>query len=506
MMVYEITLIEQRSSFSSHNFVDEVEAYTVGPGLLQLHAVLENEGYKVNLGAVHNVKDVDRLLRRFPNTELVGISCITPSSLDAYISSVYIRDNYEIPTVIGGCHVTFLPFEALPFTDVVFVGESERLLPEFLQEVKRGKFPKRKKERIRGALIDNGVRPDPRYRIKDLDELPIPTFFDVKLNTLPTFLQRIAGSLSSRARISTSRGCPYNCEFCQSSRKDGKVWRANSADYIVNAVEHYISKGAKVIIFMDDNFTFDAKRVERVCNLMSERNLEVPWACMARADWIVKNNDTFKKMADSGCQLVFMGVESGSQAVLDSMKKGLDVKTIEKGFRIVDENNVLAGASVIIGDLAESIESMNLTIEFIKKLNPFFTLISILTPYPGTPLYDKLHSQNRITTFDWRRYTGEYIVFDHPRIDNTLIQKKVYESYLDFYSREVWEEKMLSWKVPESILPWIPEFIKQRAFAFMARKLRRKLFRHITKKLNELEQQITSSQRLLNGLSGMEQG
>jgi radical SAM superfamily enzyme YgiQ (UPF0313 family) len=494
-VVSEIILLEQLPLAEGTNLFDRMTTNPIGPGLLQLEAVLENEGYKVRLGSVKDIKDIDKILARHPNTDIVGISCITANCQDAYLALDHIKTNYELPTIIGGCHVTFLPEEALTHADVVFVGETEISLPEFLKEIEQKGWPKEKKNRIRGALFDgNGVRIDPKYMVKDLDSLPQIKYSYTVVKTTATPLDSLLAKVSAKARLSTSRGCPFACEFCQSSRKEGMKWRANSAEYVVDSMQRFQEKGVNMIQFVDDNFSLDAKRIEKICDLMEERRLDVSWAFFGRLDWITAYPKLFHRMVENGCMSIFVGIESGSQKVLDGMKKKLTVDQITKGFEIIhSEKEVFSTGSMIIGAYNDTVKTIDHSIEFIKKLNPHFGLFTMMTPYPGAPLYDRLVKENRINTYDWSKYTGENLVFDHPFIDNDLVQYKLYEVYKEYYSRDEWQDKINSWDVPSDMLPSLPQFIKNWLFRRVISNVKKKGFKYWSKVLEEYREEMGES-------------
>jgi radical SAM superfamily enzyme YgiQ (UPF0313 family) len=491
-VVNEIILLEQLPLAEGTNLFDRMTTNPIGPGLLQLEAVLEQIGYKVRLGSIKDIKDIDRILKRHPNTDMVGISCITANSLDAYKALDHIKNAYDIPTIIGGCHVTFLPDEALPHADAVFVGETEISLPEFLKTVEKNGWPEKRKERIWGAIFDNGrIRIDPRYMISDLDSLPHIKYRYTVVKTTSTPLDKLLAKVSAKARLSTSRGCPFACEFCQSSRKEGMKWRANSAEYVVDSMELFHEKGANMIQFVDDNFSLDTRRMEQFCNLIKERKLGISWAFFGRLDWITSNPKLFHKMVECGCMSVFVGIESGSQKVLDGMKKKLSVNEIKKGFEIIhSEKKVFSTGSMIMGAYNDTIETIDQSIDFIQKLNPHFAIFTMMTPYPGAPLYDRLVSENRIKTFDWSKYTGENLVFDHPFVENDLVQYKLYEVYKNYYSRSEWQEKINSWDVPDEMLPSLPGSIKNWLFRRVISNVKKKGFKYWSKVLEDYNKEM----------------
>ncbi len=488
----EITFIDQKPFQPGTSLFNRVLGEAPSPGILQLQAILEEEGHKIHIASVSSLRDVDKALKDHPNTDIVGITCFTNTSIDAYKTAVYIKEIYDLHTFIGGCHVTFMPLEAIQYTDVVFVGEAELTVKKFLNEVKKSDWPKRKRDRIIGALFDkNGIRPDPRYRVKNLDDLPFPKFLSFKEENLPFPLNKISEKvLPPRARILTSRGCPFACEFCQSSRMGGIKWRSNSAEYLTELVRTYLEKGVRLVAFMDDNFTLSAKRVTEICRNIEEKRLDFMWGCLSRPDWVAKHPDVFKRMVECGCKIIYMSAESCSDEVLKGFKKGTKVDVVKRGFDIVSEySDVLCIGSLIIGANNDTVETMNGSIEYLKMLNPHLAQFSILTPYPGTPLYNRLLKENRINSFNWADYTCEKIVFNHPLIDNTYVQRRFYEAYSEYYSRWKWQDKIKGLELSGNILPLLPKSLKSWLFySLIVKRAKKAILRHIADATKNFEE------------------
>ena len=493
----EITFIDQKPFEKETSLFNSVLGEAPSPGILQLQAILEEDGHKIHIATASSLKDVDCALKDHPNTDFVGISCFTNTSIDAYKTAIYVKKRYDLNTLIGGCHVTFMPLEAIQYVDVVFVGEAELTLPKFLNEAKKSGWPKRKKERIIGALFDkNGIRPDPKYMVKNLDDLPYPKFYSFKEDNLPFPLDKIGEKiLPPRVRIVTSRGCPFACEFCQSSRMGGIAWRSNSADYLTELIKTYIDKGAKLVAFVDDNFTLSTKRVVEICRNIEQEGLDFMWGCLSRPDWVAKHPDIFRRMVRCGCKIIYMSAESCSDDVLRGYKKGTKVDVVKRAFNIVsDYPDVLYIGSIILGAYNDTQETLNGSIEYLKKLNPHLAQFSILTPYPGTPIYNRFLAENRIISFNWSDYTCEKPVFDHPIMDNDYIQKRFYDAYFEYYSRTVWQDKIKGLELSGNLLPLIPKYIKNRLFySLIFRTAKKKILEHITCSKKNFEENLFTS-------------
>jgi radical SAM superfamily enzyme YgiQ (UPF0313 family) len=187
--------------------------------------------------------------------------------------------------------------------------------------------------------------------------------------------------------IFTSRGCPYNCIFCDKSIF-GSKWRARSPENIINELKEIVKKlGIKKIIFYDDLFTVDKERVIKICQGIINTNLKITWKCEGRVNLIDKEMLYWMKKA--GCKIIAYGVESGNQKGLDYLNKKTTPDQIKRAFQLTHEVGIETMAYFILGIPVETYkESLN-TVNFAIKLNPTYTQFSALSPYYGTKLFEE---------------------------------------------------------------------------------------------------------------------
>ncbi len=190
----------------------------------------------------------------------------------------------------------------------------------------------------------------------------------------------------------TSRGCPFNCNFCSVHLHMGKMFRAHAVDYVINHIEYLMNKfGVKTIFFEDDNLTFDMKRFEAICDKIIEKRLRFNWETPngIRADYLTLN--LLKKMKRSGCQSVFFGIESGDQCVLNNViGKSLNLKKVVNVAKMCKDIGLKTAAFYIIGFPGETKEDMLKTVELALRLKRDFDvgmLLHVATPSLGTRLY-----------------------------------------------------------------------------------------------------------------------
>ena len=416
-----------------HIEASSVLGITVPPlGLAYLAAVLERGGHSVRiidaqaLGIL--LPQIKREIER-DQPDIVGVTSTTPTMREAL--AIVEATKEACPgaiTVVGGPHVTFLPAETLrecPQLDVVCVGEGERTMHELTQTIER----KASLANVRGIVYRSGdhiVKTPPQPLIDDLDSLPFPA-----RHLLPMDRYTILGKKSLIGHIMTSRGCPFNCTFCASSLLFGKRFRGRSPKNVVDEIEQVVSKyNPGSIEFSDDEFTLDRKRAEDICEEIKRRGLGILWACSSRVDTV--SRELLRKMRAAGCFLIYYGVESGSQRILNLVRKGTRIKRVIDAIKWTKEVGIETLASYIIGFPGETKEDIEKTITFAKRLSTDYAQFSLATPYPGTELYDSAKEKGLLLTEDWSQYTaGKPIILnnDCSKEDLMRLLTKAYKSF-----------------------------------------------------------------------------
>ena len=384
-------------------------------GLLYVATVLEEAGYKTEIldafmtdlpfrkkGEITEVgltyKKIKEKIKKI-KPEIVGIGNPFTSQVDHAIKVANIVKEIDssILTVVGGPHVTVVPIQFLEEAknvDIVVIGEGEYTM---LDIVKFSEGKKKLKDiqgiafRIGNKLVLNSSRPF----IEDLDQLPYPAYHLVDMEKYLNPKKIEYRSFQKRAiSMITSRGCPFNCNFCSVHLHMGKAFRAHSVDYIVNQIEYLVNKyRVKTIYFEDDNLTFDIKRFEAICDKIIAKGIKFQWETPngVRADYLTL--DLLKKMKKTGCQSVFVGVESGDQQVLDNIiGKNLRLNNVVKFAYMCKKIGLRTGAFYIIGFPGETKETMTKTVEFALMLKRKYDVgmhLLFATPSYGTRLYEK---------------------------------------------------------------------------------------------------------------------
>lgn len=397
-------------------------------GLAYIAAVLENNGYDVDIIDAFTLglgdEEVKKLVRG-KQPDLVGITALTPTIRAAYRTANLVREVSDAFICIGGPHVSFLPEQSLKeceSLDAVVIGEGEYTMLDLVKNFGNNE----NLENVRGIFFKKGtriIRNPPREPIENLDVLPFPA-----RHLLPA--ERY-GFLT----IISSRGCPFSCVYCASSAFMGRRVRMRGVENVVEEIEQIVAQyPKKEIAFMDDIFTLNKQRVEKFCEELKKRGIDIIWGCSSRVDTITKS--LLSKMKASGCKMIYYGVESASQELLDNFyHKRIKLEQVRKAVEWTKEAGIKCMCSFILGAPQESREDMRLTIKFARELDPDLAQFSILTPFPGTKLFNYASEKDLLLTYDWSEYTGSNPIIKNDRLTTDEVKKMLKWAYLKFYTR-----------------------------------------------------------------------
>ncbi|HOI53938.1 MAG TPA: radical SAM protein [Phycisphaerae bacterium] len=321
---------------------------------------------------------VEQAIRQW-RPDVVGISSTSVRYGIARQNARVARD-LGIPVIIGGIHITALPESLYPEMDVGVLGEGETAIVELMRlYLETGGLPPERLRDIPGLVFRDGgelVRTPPRPHMARLDDIPPP--------------DRTVAVPQPHSHLFSSRGCPYSCVFCASTRFwPGKV-RFFSAERVVDEVEQLVrDHHVKVISFYDDLFVANLERLARIRDLLVERGLvgKVRFTCNARANIVTDRMCELLKAI--GVASVNMGLESGCQKTLTYLKGGnVTVEQNREAIMTVRRHGMLAQGSFIIGAPDETREEIEETYQFIRRMPLSILDVYILRPYPGTPIWD----------------------------------------------------------------------------------------------------------------------
>jgi len=397
-------------------------------GLAYVAAVLKQANHQVKIIDL-NVESVDYQTLPYSDFDLIGISVDTTRYPVALKIAEAVKRQKRM-VVAGGQHVTFFDSEAL-FSgrfDFVVRGEGEYTMLDLVQHIEEGNSF----QEVKGiSFLSDGelIRTPSRPLIQDLDSLPFPA-----RDLLP--LQNYTVTLKGRFMTAalTSRGCPFNCDFCSASQFFGRKWRTRSIENVMEELELlYENYGYRAVAFFDDHFTLNPNRMVEFCESILKNNWDLYWWAFSRVDSVVKNEELVELMAKAGLKQVFIGFESGNQEVLDNYGKDLSVDNAFKAVEILKKYKISIWASFIIGALNETKKMIKQTIKFANRLNPEYIQFGILTPYPGTVLYEKV--KNRLLTTNWSKFWAGDPVIKLDKLSPKELKKLFWRAHLSFYGR-----------------------------------------------------------------------
>jgi anaerobic magnesium-protoporphyrin IX monomethyl ester cyclase len=411
-------------------------------GIGYLAAVLEKNQFEVDVIDCQALRlsyeqFKSEISKRQPN--IVGITSTTLTYKSAlHIAKIAKEVFPDCLTILGGCHATFWDDEALqecPYLDIVVRKEGENTLLELVQKLEAGKslhdvlgITYRKD----GKVLKNPDRP----YIENLDDLPFPAH-----HLWP--IEHLRKHGKTAFPLMTSRGCVYWCNFCTAVRMFGKKYRMRSPKNVVDELEFLNNTyGANHFAFYDDAFTVNQSRTEEICREIRNRKLKIKWNCETRVDMVTK--DLLRKMREAGCSDVWFGVESGSQRVLDEMRKGISIAQTMRAFNWAKEVGLMTVAAVILGFPGETKETAWETIKFVEKINPNDVGYYVATPYPGTPLYDFVKENGWLKITDFDRYDTATPTFETPTLHMQDLREIRELAFQRFYLRPTYVLNMFA--------------------------------------------------------------
>lgn len=351
--------------------------------------------------------------------DLAGITFFTSLAPRAYEIAGEFRKR-GVKVVLGGIHASMVPNEAKQHADSIVIGEAEEIWPQLVKDFIS--------HNLKDVYCQNGF--------PNLNVFPVPRWELVKSKKYSHFV------------VQAGRGCPHNCEFCSVCRFNGRQYRHKPIDNVIKEIELLKSIDShKTIFFVDDNILAIADYAKEL--FIKLIPYKIRWFGQASVDRL-QNDETLDLMHKSGCREVFIGFESISEKSLRAMGKTKANKVEEYSVVInkLKKHGIAPFGSFMVGSDNDDKSIFNKTFKFIQKNDIIFAMINILTPSPGTILYEKLEKEGRITPDDWSKYDGEHVCFKTKLMSaeelmnsrNDLL-KQLY-SYKNIYRRlkNLWQE------------------------------------------------------------------
>lgn len=420
--------------------------YIVAPlGLAYLATALRKNNFSIRiLDCVKEKFDYWRFQKfvQEVNPQAIGFQVFTMDLLSVKKSIEKIKEkNPSVITIVGGAHPSGLPEQTLKYLDKVdfgFCGEAEISLVQLMELVRQGRVNREGLRGIPGLIWrdgDNVVRNEVKF-IDDIDSLDFPSWDLIQPQTYPKYVHGILFKKFPIAPIIATRGCPYACTFCSARLINGFKIRNRSVAHVIEELRllHH-QYGIREIHIFDDNFTFHKDYVMSFCEELIKVNLDLSWRCSnsIRVDTI--DMEMLKMMQRSGCYSVAFGIESGSNRILQKMKKGFTKEKIINGVELVRRAGLQVNGSFILGYPDETEEEIRQTIEFAKNLDIMTPSFNAFTPLPGTEAYNELIQESRLSNMNWESFRFSNIIFVPQGLTKKKLKAYQRKATLQFYLR-----------------------------------------------------------------------
>lgn len=423
--------------------IDEERGFNPPLGILYVAAYLKaNTGHEVTVLDCQveelSYGDIEkRIASSAP--DVIGISAMTLCMIDVMkVLETARKVCPEARIVLGGPHVHLYPDESMGLrgVDFLILGEAEMSMAKLVDALETGAplsdVPSLVYRREGGIIKNPQAQP-----IADLDSLPHPAR---ELVPYQKYTSILSASHNPVTTMFTSRGCPFLCTFCDRPHL-GKRFRSRSAENVVDEFIKCKELGIRFILVYDDTFTVNKKRVLDICKLLIEKKVGLSFDIRARVDTM--NTELIAALSEAGCTGIHYGVESGSDRLLKILDKRISLDLVKKTFKETRKAGMKTLAYFMIGCPTETPEEIDMTLRFARELNPDYVHMTILTPFPGTKIYQMALDEGLIKTDVWREFSANPTAdFVPPIYGGGLSREEMMDilmrGYKDFYIRPVY--------------------------------------------------------------------
>ncbi len=358
-----------------------------------------------------NIEEIDYHWK----ADLVGISARTMFATRAY----EIADRYRrmgVQTVLGGIHVSMCPDEALQHCDAVVIGEAEHIWRDLLDDARQGRLKK-------------------KYESTEKVDL--------------TTCEKPARNRLSRGRyfsdiVQSTKGCPFDCEFCSVHAYDGQRIRHKTVEQVMDEILDIHDSSAKYkkksIFFADDNIIANKKFASELFTALKPYRLN--WSCQASIN-VAREKELLKLMKASGCGAILIGFETISKENLAMMGKNVNLKNdYVEAIKTIQSFGIMVHSSFIMGYDFDTPAAFDELIGFIEETKLLMPLINILTPFPGTKLFHRFEKESRILHKDWSRFDGKHVVYKPVRMEPEVLEEEFKRVVRSVYSLTAIKRKL----------------------------------------------------------------
>lgn len=392
-------------------------------GLLYIAKVLKSHGYRVEIldcTFLNSIEEAKEIIKdKMP--AVVGIT--TMITLTKYVSE-FIRysKSLNIPVVCGGPDASIRPDKYIKLgADYVVVGEGEETIVELMPLILKKEEPVEVKGVVYKNNKGNVVYNPKRNFIRNIDEIGAPDRSFINNNLYRETWMKSHGF--AMTTVITSRGCPYSCNYCSNPVAPfGRRYTYRSTKNVVEELEEVVTKlGFNRIWFADDVFTINRIRTIELCKEIINRGLNFKWSCLTRADRV--DEEILNLMKKAGCEIIFYGLESASQRMLNLMNRNMKVEDMRRGMLLTKKVGIKIHTFVMVGYPGETFDSLIETIKFMKEIMPEEFSFTLAYPLPGTKLHDLVDIQRED---EW----------EFPNENKLMFQSDMSQAALRFFIRK----------------------------------------------------------------------
>jgi anaerobic magnesium-protoporphyrin IX monomethyl ester cyclase len=379
-------------------------------GIMSLSAVLKRDGHECVMFDQANPETPNRVIieeihRQQPS--LIGLSFLSTTSYPyAKVLARQIRAmDSHVRLAFGGVFATLnahLVKAQCPEVDFICRGDGEQLILDLLKHLDDPAEVAGLTWAKDGEVINNPNRPLDR----NLDQWPYPDRESLPLDFVESMPLDVPAVLSMErfTTMQTSRGCPWPCVFCDIPIFNEGKWRSRSPQHVIGEFEHLQQNGYGAVYFVDDHFLLQPKRIEAICKGINDAGVTIQWGCEGRVDSTAQY--LFPAMAKANCRTLMFGIESGSQKVLDRLKKDQTLEQVESAVDNAKEAGIeIVHGFFVVGSPDETVEDMRATFDFASRLKLDTFGFNRLCVYRGTPLWKEYVARELVDdATDWYKY------------------------------------------------------------------------------------------------------